>query len=52
MADDPQKTQQTQPKRTDERGQPAKPIEIPVPKRRDVEDVLDRLIEAVPDDRE
>jgi hypothetical protein len=50
MVDKPQKTQKTQPKGTDEHGQPAEPMEIPVPKRQDVEDALDRLIEAKPDE--
>jgi hypothetical protein len=50
MADEPQKTQKTRPKGTDADGQPAEPIEIPVPKREDVEDALDRLIEAKSDD--
>jgi hypothetical protein len=44
------RTQKTQPKGTDGQGKPAEPIEIPVPKREDVEDALDRLIEAKPDD--
>ena len=43
------KTQHTRPKGTDEHGQPAEPMEIPVPKREDVEDALDRLIEATPE---
>lgn len=42
--------QQTQPQGTDEHGQPVKPMTIPVPKREDVEDALDRLIDAEPDD--
>ena len=50
MADETAKTQQTQPKGTDEHGQLAEPIEIPVPKREDVEDALDRLIAAEPDE--
>jgi hypothetical protein len=50
MPDEPQEMQQTQPKGRDEHGQPAKPMTIPVPKREDVEDALDRLIEAEPDD--
>ncbi len=50
MSDERLKTQKTQPKGTDEHGQPAEPIEIPVPEREDVEDALDRLIDAVPDE--
>jgi hypothetical protein len=42
--------QRTQPKGTDEHGKPAEPITIPVPQREDVEEALDRLIEAEPDD--
>jgi hypothetical protein len=42
------RTQKTQPKGTDEDGRPAEPIEIPVPKRGDVDDALDRLIAAKP----
>jgi hypothetical protein len=41
MADDTPKTQLTQPKGIDpETGRPYEPIEIPVPKERDVEDAL------------
>lgn len=43
-------TQQTRPKGTDEHGARAEPITIPVPKREDVEDALDRLIDAAPDE--
>jgi len=43
--------QPTQPKGIDPKtGQPYEPIEIPVPEGEDVEDALDRLIEAEPDD--
>jgi hypothetical protein len=35
--------------RIDEDGSPAEPLEIPVPKGKDVEDALDRLI-AAPDE--
>jgi hypothetical protein len=48
---EPPKTQSTQPKGIDPKtGKLYPPIEIPVPKREDVEDALDRLIEAEPDD--
>jgi hypothetical protein len=51
MADDAPKTQQTQPQGVDpETGEPYEPIRIPVPKREDVEDVLDRLIWGEPGD--
>ena len=44
------KTQKTQPKGIDpETGKPYEPMEIPVPKREDVEDALDRMIRAEPD---
>lgn len=44
------KTQKTQPQGIDpETGKPYEPVEIPVPKRQDVDDALDRLIEAEPD---
>lgn len=49
MPDEQPKTQQTQPKGVDAHGQPAEPITIPVPKREDVEDALDRLITAEPE---
>jgi hypothetical protein len=50
MADEP-KTQQTQPQGIDpETGEPYEPLAIPVPKRQDVENALDRLIDAEPDD--
>ena len=45
----PPKTQQTRPFGRDTAGKPHKPITIPVPKRQDVEDALDRLIDATPD---
>jgi hypothetical protein len=48
MDDESTKTQLTQPKGTDEHGDPGEPIEIPVPKERDVEGALDRLIDADP----
>jgi hypothetical protein len=49
MGDKP-RAQQTQPQGIDpETGKPYEPIEIPVPKREDVEDALDRLIEAEAD---
>jgi hypothetical protein len=42
MADNP-KTQKTQPKGKDKRtGEPAKPLEIPVPKREEIEVLLKR----------
>lgn len=45
------KTQLTQPRGIDpETGQPYEPIEIPVPKREDVEDALTRVIRAEPDE--
>jgi hypothetical protein len=50
MPNEQPKTQKTQPKGTDEHGRSVEPIEIPVPKREDVEDALDRLIGATPDD--
>jgi hypothetical protein len=44
-------TRPTQPKGIDPAtGKPFEPIEIPVPKREDVEDALDRLIGATPDE--
>ncbi len=50
MPEDARKTQPTQPQGIDpETGKPYEPIEIPVPKREDVEDALDRLIDAEPD---
>jgi hypothetical protein len=51
MPDEQPQTQQTQPKGRDEHGQPVEPMTIPVPKREDVEDALDRLISAEPDER-
>ena len=51
MPSEQPKTQLTQPKGIDPKtGEPYEPIEIPVPKREDVEDALDRLIDATPDD--
>jgi hypothetical protein len=44
------KTQQTKPKGRDKHGKPYRPMEIPVPKRADVEDALDRLNRAKPDE--
>jgi hypothetical protein len=44
---EPTPTQRTQPKGKDAQGEPAKPIEIPVPKRNDFEQLLKRA-EAVP----
>ncbi|HEX6204496.1 MAG TPA: hypothetical protein VFZ29_01635 [Solirubrobacterales bacterium] len=41
MADQP-KSQKTTPKGTDKSGKPHEPIDIPVPKRKDFEDVLRR----------
>lgn len=45
-----ERTQKTHPKGTDEHGHYAEPMEIPVPKREDVEEALDRLIAAQPDE--
>jgi hypothetical protein len=50
MGDDTPKVQETQPKGVSEDGEPAEPMTIPVPKREDVEDALDRLISAPPDE--
>jgi hypothetical protein len=40
MVEDRKPTQKTQPRGTDDEGKPAKPIDIPVPKRSDVRDLL------------
>jgi hypothetical protein len=45
---EPTPTQQTKPRGKDERGEPAKPVEIPVPKRSAWERVLSRAA-RVPD---
>ncbi|MGP0101019.1 MAG: hypothetical protein ACLPUT_05270 [Solirubrobacteraceae bacterium] len=51
MSDKQPKTQPTQPKGIDPKtGKPYGPIEIPVPEREAVEDALDRLIDATPDE--
>jgi hypothetical protein len=50
VSTDEPKTQQTQPKGRDKDGKPVEPITIPVPKRQDVEDALDRLIGAESDE--
>jgi hypothetical protein len=48
---DAPKMQQTQPRGRDDHSKPYEPIdEIPVPKREDVEDALDQLIGATPDE--
>jgi hypothetical protein len=52
MTDSPPRTQKTQPQGKDHEGKPYEPIEIPVPKREDIEDALDRLIGATPDEQE
>lgn len=50
VAEDAPKTQQTQPQGIDPgTGKPYEPVEIPIPKEREVEGALDRLIDAAPD---
>jgi hypothetical protein len=48
---DPQPTQETQPKGTDEKGKPAKPETIPVPTRGEVFRDLKKLTKPRPDER-
>lgn len=49
MADESRPTQKTQPKGKDKRtGKVHDPIEIPVPKRRDVDGLLDRAAKVKP----
>jgi len=50
MADKkPEPTQKTQPRGIDpETGRPYKPVEIPVPKRKDFDKLLDRAIKGKP----
>jgi hypothetical protein len=42
MTEDRKRTQRTTPQGKDKSGKPHEPIDIPVPKRRDFEDVLKR----------
>jgi hypothetical protein len=55
MADHPhdaQPSQLTQPKGIDPKtGKPYEPIEIPAPKRKDIEDLLDKAATAIREDR-
>jgi hypothetical protein len=52
MADEkPEPTQQTQPKGRDEKGDPAKPVDIPVPKRSEFDKLLAKA-EKPPKQRE
>lgn len=46
MADDRKPTQKTTPKGKDKRGKPHEPIEIPVPKRGEVENLIRRAAQA------
>lgn len=45
MADKREPKQKTRPKGWDDRGNPAEPVEIPVPKRKDFESLLKRAID-------
>ena len=48
MAEKPEPTQKTQPKGKDDQGQPAKPIDIPVPKRSEWDKALRKVARAKP----
>lgn len=53
MDQQPTPTQPTQPKGSDPKtGQPYEPVEIPVPKRKDVEGLLEKLAKTPDPDRE
>jgi hypothetical protein len=48
VADEHEPKQPTQPKGKDARGRPAKPIEIPVPKRADIDRLLKQAAQPLP----